>query len=160
MKTPAIAITHEVQEEIVHSLREVNFPAHVKGYAYTKTALEFILEKPNSIEAITKELYPHVARIHHTTSSRVERAIRHGVELVYDRNTPEDLVELLGPSNWNKGKLANSEFLAVVAENIRLNLNRFAEIREVLPEACKDLADEARLLQLRADLITLGVIKE
>lgn len=160
MKTPTIAITHEVQEEIVHSLREINFPAHVKGYTYTKTALEIILERPTSLEAITKELYPEIARIHHTTPSRVERAIRHGVELVYDRNDPDTLNELLGPSGWNKGKLTNSEFLAVVAENIRMDLDRFAEIKEVLPQACKEISDEARLAQLRQDLITLGVIKE
>ena len=158
MKTPTIAITPEVQEEIVHTLKDLNFPAHVKGYAYAKTSLEYILEKPESIEAITKELYPHVARIHHTTPSRVERALRHGIELVYDRNSPKDLAENLGPSNWNKGKLTNSEFLAVVAENIRMELNRFAEIKEVLPQACKEISDEARLAQLKQDLITLGVL--
>lgn len=160
MKTPNIPITHEVQGEIVHSLREINFPAHVKGYAYAKTALEIILEKPEAIEFITKELYPEVASIHHTTPSRVERALRHGIELIYDRNTPDDLNEILGPSSWNKGKLTNSEFLAVMAENIRMALDRFTELKEeVLPKVCKEITDEARLLQLRADLITLGVIK-
>lgn len=159
MKTPNITITREVQEEIVHSLREINFPAHVKGYAYAKTALEIVLNKPESIEAITKELYPTIARIHHTTPSRVERALRHGIELVYDRNTPEDLNELLGPSNWNKGKLTNSEFLAVMAENIRMALDRFTELKEeVLPKVCKEITDDARLEQLRQDLITLGIL--
>lgn len=161
MKTPSIVITKEVQEEIAHSLRKINFPAHVKGYAYAKTALEIVLNKPESIGAITKEVYPEVARIHHTTPSRVERALRHGIELIYNRNTSDDLNELLAPPDWNKGKLTNSELLAVMAENIRMTLDRFTELKEeVLPQACKDLADEARLLQLRADLITLGVIKE
>ena len=159
MKTPNITITREVQEEIVHSLREINFPAHVKGYVYAKTALEIVLNKPESIEAITKELYPEVARIHHTTPSRVERALRHGIELIYDRNTPDDLNEILGPSSWNKGKLTNSEFLAVMAENIRMALDRFTELKEeVLPQVCKEITDDARLLQLRQDLITLGVL--
>lgn len=158
MKTPNITITREVQEEIVHSLREINFPAHVKGYAYAKTALEIVLNKPESIEAITKELYPEVARIHHTTPSRVERALRHGVELIYDRNTPDDLNELLGPSSWNKGKLTNSEFLAVMAENIRMTLDRFTELKDELPKVCKEVTDDARLEQLRQDLITLGVL--
>lgn len=158
MKTPNIPITREVQEEIVHSLREINSPAHVKGYAYAKTALEIILNKPESIEAITKELYPEVARIHRTTSSRVERALRHGIELIYDRNTPEDLNEFLGPSSWNKGKLTNSEFLAVMAENIRMALDRFTELKDELPKACKEITDDARLEQLRQDLITLGVL--
>ena len=159
MKTPNITITREVQEEIVHSLREINFPAHVKGYVYAKTALEIVLNKPKSIEAITKEVYPEVARTHHTTSSRVERALRHGIKLVYDRNIPEDLNELLGPSNWNKGKLTNSEFLAVVAENIRMTLDRFTELKEEVPQAGKKAIDDARLEQLRRDLITLGIIK-
>ena len=153
-----IAITREVQEEIVHSLREINFPAHVKGYAYAKTALEIVLNRPESIEAITKELYPEVARTHHTTPSRVERALRHGVELVYDRNDPDTLNELLGPSGWDKGKLTNSEFLAVMAENIRLALDRFTELKNELPKACKEITDDARLEQLRQDLITLGVL--
>lgn len=160
MKTPNIPITREVQEEIVHSLREINFPAHVKGYGYAKTALEIVLNNPESIEAITKELYPTVARIHRTTSSRVERALRHGIELIYDRNTPDDLNEHLGPSSWNKGKLTNSEFLAVMAENIRMALDRFAELKEEVPQAGKKAIDDARLEQLRQDLITLGVLKE
>lgn len=159
MKTPNITITREVQEEIIHSLRKVNFPPHVKGYAYAKTALEVVLNKPESIEAITKELYPIIARIHHTTSSRVERALRHGIELIYDRSTLDDLSELLGPSNWNKGKLTNSEFLAVMAENLRMTLDHFTELnREVLPKDCKEITDDARLEQLRQDLITLGVL--
>ena len=158
MKTPNITITREVQEEIVHSLREINFPAHVKGYAYAKTALEIVLNRPEAIEAITKELYPEVARTHHTTPSRVERALRHGVELVYDRNDPDTLNELLGPSGWDKGKLTNSEFLAVMAENSRLALDRFTELKEELPKACKEITDDARLEQLRQDLITLGVL--
>lgn len=159
MKTPAIAITREVQEEIFHSLREVNCPPHVKGYSYIKTALEIVLRKPESLEAITKELYPAVATIHQTTSSRVERAIRHAVELIYGRNTPDTLNELLGPCHWDKGKLTNSEFLAVMAEDIRMTLAHFTELKdEVLPEVCKDVTEEERLAQLRKDLITLGVL--
>ena len=158
MKTPAIAITREVQEEIFHSLREINCPPHVKGYSYIKTALEVVLRKPESLEAIIKELYPTVATTHQTTPSRVERAIRHAVELIYDRNTPDTLNELLGPSSWNKGKLTNSEFLAVMAENIRMALDRFTELKDELPKACKEITDDARLEQLRQDLLTLGVL--
>lgn len=161
MKTPNITITSEVQEKIIYSLRKVGFPSHVKGYAYAKTALEIILNNPDYIGAITGELYPTIASIHQTTPTRVERALRHGIELIYDRNTLDDLNEILGPSSWNKGKLTNSEFLAVMAENLRMALDRPTELGEkVLPSACKDLDDEARLLQLRQDLITLGVIKE
>lgn len=159
MKTPSIVITKEVQEEIIHSLREINFPANLKGYNHMKTALEAILNRPELIEYITKELYPIVAEAHQTTPSRVERALRHSIEVVYDRNDPEYLAEVLGPSNYNKGKLTNSEFLAVMAENIRISLDRITELKkEVLPQACKNVADEARLEQLRQDLITLGIL--
>lgn len=160
MKTPNIIITREVQKEIIHSLRKVGFPAHVKGYDYAKTALEIILNNPESIESITGELYPTIASIHQTTTSRVERSLRHGIELIYDRNTLDDLNKLLGPSSWNKGKLTNSEFLAVMAENIRMALDSSTDLKdEELPRSCKDLANDARLLQLRQDLIALGVIK-
>ena len=161
MKTPNITITREIQEEIIHSLREIGFPANVKGYAYAKTALEVVLNKPESLESITLKLYPEVASIHHTTPSRVERALRHGIELVYDRNTSYDLNEILGQTSWKKGKLTNSEFLAVVAENIRMTLDHLTDLKEeVLPSACKKTTDDARLEQLRQDLIALGVIKE
>lgn len=160
METPSIIITREVQEEIIHSLRGISFPVHVKGYAYVKTALEIILSKPNSIEAITKELYPTIARTHHTTFSRVERGIRHGIELVYDRNPPEDLDEILGHPNLCNGKLTNSEFLSVMAENLRITLNRLTEQKENQSKVGKEIGDDARLKQLRQDLITLGVIQE
>lgn len=160
MKTPNITITREVQKEIIYSLRKVGFPAHMKGYDYAKTALEIILNNPESIESITGELYPTIASIHQTIPSRVERALRHGIELIYDRNTSDDLNEILGPSIQNKGKLTNSEFLAVMAENIRMALDCLTDLKdEELPQSCKDLADDARLLQLRQDLIALGVIK-
>lgn len=159
MKTSNIIITREVQKEIIYSLRKVGFPAHVKGYDYAKTALEIILNNPESIESITGELYPTIASIHHTIPSRVERAIRHGIELIYDRNTSDDLNEILGPSSQNKGKLTNSEFLAVMAENIRMALDCTTEPKEeVLPGVCKKVTDDARLEQLRQDLITLGVL--
>lgn len=159
MKTPAMIITRKVQEEIVHSLRAISCPPHVKGYSYIKTALEIVLRKPESIEFITGELYPEVATLHQTTPSRVERAIRHAVELLYDRNGPNHLNELLGPPSYSKGKLTNSEFLAVMAERIRMDLDHYAEpADEVPPEVCKDVAEEERLAQLRKDLITLGVL--
>lgn len=161
MKTPNITITSGVQKEIIHSLRKIGFPSHVKGYEYAKTALEIILNNPDSIDSITGELYPTISSIHNTTPSRVERALRHGIELIYDRNTSDYLNEILGPTNWEKGKLTNSEFLAVVAENIRMDLDCLTEPNEeVLPKVCKEITDdEKRLEQLRQDLITLGVIK-
>lgn len=165
MKTPTTEITPDVREEIIRSLRELGTPAHVKGYAYLKSALEILLSNPNAMESITKALYPVVALMHDTTSSRVERAIRHAVEVIYDRNDPDTLSRLLGISDWEKGKLTNSEFLAAVAENIRLKLNRYANsdpsplpIDIGLTGEVLNLAEKARLAQLRTDLITLGVL--
>ena len=165
MKTPIIEITPVVQEEIIRSLRKLGAPVHVKGYVYIKSALEILLNKPEALEGITKDLYPTIARMHTTTPSRVERAIRHAVELIYDRNDPDTINNLLGPSHWSKGKLTNSEFLAVVAENLRLSLDRCADLVNIpvqvnlgLDDKTQKEAEEARLLQLRQDLITLGVL--
>lgn len=156
----SIAITREVREEIIQSLKEISVPPHLKGYAFMKTGLEICLENPGILETVTTEFYPQIASIHLTTPSRVERAIRHAIECIYDRGNASALEEWFGYPDYKKGKLTNSEFFARMAENIRVRLDYYAEIKDQIPEACKDLADEARLLQLRADLITLGVIKE
>ena len=148
----SIAITREVREEIIQVLKEVSVPPHLKGYALMKTGLEICLSQPGILEYVTSEFYPQIASIHHTTPSRVERAIRHSIECIYDRGNASDLKEWLGYPNCNSGKLTNSEFFARMAENLRVRLDYHAEV--------KNQADEARLLQLRADLITLGVIKE
>lgn len=165
MKTPIIEITPVVQEEIARSLRELGAPVHVKGYVYIKSALEILLQKPEALEGITKDLYPTIARMHTTTASRVERAIRHAIESIYDRNDPDTLNNQLGPSHWSKGKLTNSEFLAVMAEKLRLRLDRCADLVSIPVQVIPDWddedqkeAEEARLSQLRQDLITLGVL--
>lgn len=155
-----IAITREVREEIIQSLKEIGVPPHLKGYSFIKSGLEICLSQPGILEFVTKEFYPQIASIHRTTPSRVERAIRHSIECIYDRGNAPALEEWFGYPDYNKGKLTNSEFFARMTENIRVRLDYYAEIKDQIPEACKDLSDEARLLQLRADLITLGVIKE
>ena len=155
-----IAITREVREEIIRSLKKINVPPHLKGYPFIKSGLEICLSQPDILESVTKEFYPQIASIHCTTPSRVERAIRHAIECIYDRGNVSALEEWFGYPNYNKGKLTNSEFFARMTENIRVRLDYYAGVKDQIPEACKDLADEARLLQLRADLITLGVIKE
>lgn len=159
MENP-IAITHEVRKEIIQSLKEISLPPHLKGYPYIKSGLEICLSQPDILESVTKEFYPQIASIHHTTPSRVERAIRHSIECIYDRGNAPALEEWFGYPDYNRGKPVNSEFFARMAENIRVRLDYDAGVKDQIPEACKDLDDEARLLQLRADLITLGVIKE
>lgn len=158
----SITITSEVRKEIIRSLKEINVPPHLKGYSFIKTGLEICLENPEILENVTKELYPKIASIHNTTPSRVERNIRHSIETIYDRENAFNLEKWLGCPDYQRGKLINSEFLARMTENIRVRLNCYAddELETTPSVACKDKDDEARLLQLRADLITLGVIKE
>lgn len=96
-------------------LLRVGIPAHVKGYRYTKAALKLLEEDPSRIDAMTKRLYPEVAQEVGSTASRVERAIRHGVERAFDRMPPELQEELFGSSAlFGKGKASNGEFLAVM----------------------------------------------
>lgn len=156
----SIAITREVREEIIRSLKEINVPPHLNGYSYIKTGLEICLEKPSILEYVTKEFYPQIASIHSTTTIRVERSIRHSIECIYGRGNDYVLEKWFGYPDYKKGKITNSEFFARMAENIRVRLEYHAGVKDQIPEARKDLDDESRLLQLRADLITLGVIKE
>lgn len=149
-----------LRDEINRSMREVGIPPHLDGYGYIKTGLEIIFSTPDILRRVTTELYPRIAMVHDTIPSRVERGIRHAIEATYHRNDPNFLCELMGLPDINKGKLTNSEFLARMSENIRMALDSFTELKdEELTQSCKDLADDARLLQLRQDLIALGVIK-
>lgn len=96
-------------------------PASLKGFNYLKTAVQCLYEKPAYIEAITKRLYPEVARQHGTTASRVERAIRHAIERAYDNVGIEDLQHMLGNTvSMHKGKPTNSEFISIIVERMKM----------------------------------------
>jgi two-component system response regulator (stage 0 sporulation protein A) len=136
--------------EIIALLKRIRFPFHVRGYHYTKTAMEIILNDSGVLEAVTKELYPAIAQVHNTTSHAVERALRHGIELTYSRNTPKELNQALGLYDPNNNRPTISEFLAVVTEEVRMTLEGQAEKA--------NQAELDRLEQLRKDLITLGVL--
>jgi two-component system response regulator (stage 0 sporulation protein A) len=102
--------------EVIAALRELEIPAHMKGYEYIKTAMSYLREKPDAIYAITKELYPAVAERHNTTGSRVERGIRHALE-----NAGSDYLtqkKVIGTAR----ELTNGEFLATFAEVMRVKM--------------------------------------
>ena len=111
-------------EELVTSIiHEVGVPAHIKGYQYVREAIMITVENMEVINSVTKVLYPEVAKRYHTTPSRVERAIRPAIEVAWDRGDLETLQKFFGYTVSNaKGKPTNSEFIAMISDQIRLKL--------------------------------------
>ena len=111
-------------EELVTSIiHEVGVPAHIKGYQYVREAIMITVENMDVINSVTKVLYPEVAKRYHTPPSRVERAIRHAIEVAWDRGDLETLQKFFGYTVSNaKGKPTNSEFIAMISDRIRLKL--------------------------------------
>ena len=111
-------------EELVTSIiHEVGVPAHIKGYLYVREAIMITVENMDVINSVTKVLYPEVAKRYHTTPSRVERAIRHAIEVAWDRGDLETLQRFFGYTVSNaKGKPTNSEFIAMISDRIRLKM--------------------------------------
>ena len=106
--------------EIIH---EIGVPAHIKGYQYLREAIMIAVQDMDVINAITKVLYPQVAKTFATTPSRVERAIRHAIEVAWDRGDLETLQRFFGYTVSNtKGKPTNSEFIALIADKLQLQL--------------------------------------
>ena len=106
--------------EIIH---QIGVPAHIKGYQYLRDAILMAIEDGEIINAVTKRLYPAVAKRHGTTSSRVERAIRHAIEVAWDRGDVDTLTAYFGYTIHNeRGKPTNSEFIAMIADKFRLQL--------------------------------------
>ena len=106
--------------DIIH---QIGVPAHIKGYHYLREAIILAIKDHDIINAVTKQLYPTVAKKHDTTSSRVERAIRHAIEVAWDRGDVDTLNSYFGYTIHNgKGKPTNSEFIAMIADRLRLQL--------------------------------------
>lgn len=104
-------------------LHRIGTPAHIKGYQYLADAIILAVKDKEYLEGITKILYPEVAKKHKTTPSRVERAIRHAVEVAWDRGDLDNLQEMFGYTiSPSKGKPTNSEFIALVSDHIRMGL--------------------------------------
>lgn len=115
------AVALEVRvTEVIH---QVGVPAHIKGYQYLREAIMMAVEDIESVSAITKVLYPSIAKKFHTTSSRVERAIRHAIEVAWDRGDIETLQSYFGYTvSGVKGKPTNSEFISMIADRLRLQM--------------------------------------
>ncbi len=106
--------------EIIH---QIGVPAHIKGYHYLRDAILMSVKEPEYISQVTKALYPTVAKKHGTTSSRVERAIRHAIEVAWDRGDLDTLNLYFGYTvHNNRGKPTNSEFIAMISDKLRLRL--------------------------------------
>ncbi len=113
----------DIEIRVTNIIHEIGVPAHIKGYQYLRDAIIMTVNDMDVINAITKVLYPSVAKRYQTTSSRVERAIRHAIEVAWDRGDLETLQSFFGYTISNtKGKPTNSEFISMIADKLRLQL--------------------------------------
>lgn len=126
MPVSHMAVSEEsLETHVTNMIHEIGIPAHIKGYHYLRDAIIMSVEDMDVLNAITKILYPTVAKKHQTTASRVERAIRHAIEVAWSRGKLDTLDELFGYTVSNgKGKPTNSEFIALIADTIRLEYKR------------------------------------
>ncbi len=112
---------NDLEIDITNLIHEVGIPAHIKGYQYLRDAITLVVDDMDMLSAVTKELYPSIAKMNNTTPSRVERAIRHAIEVAWNRGKIETLDTLFGYTVKNdKGKPTNSEFIAIIADKLRL----------------------------------------
>ena len=115
---------NQLINDITHILHEVGIPAHIKGYKYLRTGIEEMYYSTDLQGKITKELYPLIARRYSTTSSRVERAIRHAIEVAWNRGNVDSIDDIFGYTiNAYKAKPTNSEFISMIADRLKLEHN-------------------------------------
>ncbi|MCH5271283.1 MAG: sporulation transcription factor Spo0A [Lachnospiraceae bacterium] len=111
----------DLEQDVTDMIHEIGVPAHIKGYQYLRESIMMAVEDNTMLSSITKILYPTIAKKFQTTPSRVERAIRHAIEVAWSRGRMETLDALFGYTiNTGKGKPTNSEFIALIADRIRL----------------------------------------
>ncbi len=111
----------DLETQVTKIIHQIGVPAHIKGYQYLRTAIIMTVNDGEIINSVTKVLYPSVAKRYGTTSSRVERAIRHAIEVAWDRGDLDVLNSIFGYTIQNtRGKPTNSEFIALIADNLRL----------------------------------------
>ena len=123
---PAVALQEvergpDIESQVTQIIHQIGVPAHIKGYQYLRTAILLTIKDSDIINSVTKVLYPSVAKKYATTTSRVERAIRHAIEVAWDRGDVDTLNSYFGYTiQNNRGKPTNSEFIAMIADNLRL----------------------------------------
>lgn len=114
-------LNNDLEIDITNLIHEVGVPAHIKGYQYLRDAITLVVNNMDFLSAVTKELYPAIATMNNTTPSRVERAIRHAIEIAWNRGKLETLDSLFGYTvKTDKGKPTNSEFIAIISDKLRL----------------------------------------
>ncbi|MCL1880864.1 MAG: sporulation transcription factor Spo0A [Oscillospiraceae bacterium] len=119
------AVPDDVEYLITDIIHQIGIPAHIKGYHYLRASILLSVEDPDIMNHITKKLYPMVAKQYQTTPSRVERAIRHAIEIAFDRGNIDTLNSFFGYTIQNaKGKPTNSEFIALIADKLILKFKR------------------------------------
>jgi two-component system response regulator (stage 0 sporulation protein A) len=115
------APTSDIETQVTKIIHQIGVPAHIKGYQYLRTAILMTVNDSDIINSVTKVLYPSVAKQYRTTTSRVERAIRHAIEVAWDRGDVDTLNSYFGYTiQQGRGKPTNSEFIAMIADNLRL----------------------------------------
>ena len=119
----AAAKNSSIETMVTSIIHEIGVPAHIKGYHYLRDSIIMAIEEPEIINAVTKQLYPSVAKQYETTSSRVERAIRHAIEVAWDRGDVDVLNSYFGYTIHNtRGKPTNSEFIAMISDKLCLQM--------------------------------------
>lgn len=119
----------DLETQVTKIIHQIGVPAHIKGYQYLRSAIIMTINDSEIINSVTKILYPTVAKQYNTTSSRVERAIRHAIEVAWDRGDLDVLNSFFGYTVQNsRGKPTNSEFIAMIADNLRLKNKAYANV--------------------------------
>ena len=118
--------TPDMETQVTQIIHQIGVPAHIKGYQYLRTAIMLTINDSDIINSVTKVLYPSVAKKYQTTTSRVERAIRHAIEVAWDRGDVDTLNSYFGYTiQNNRGKPTNSDFIAMIADNLRLKYKMY-----------------------------------
>ena len=124
-ENPEAYMAQNLENDVTQILHEIGVPAHIKGYQYLRDAIAISVMDQEMLTSVTKVLYPNIAKKYQTTSSRVERAIRHAIEVAWSRGELEVINEIFGYTVSNgKGKPTNSEFIALLSDKIRLDYKR------------------------------------
>ena len=122
-KAKGMPTQHSLETEVTSVIHEIGVPAHIKGYQYLRDAIIMVINDMDVLNSITKQLYPNIAKQYNTTPSRVERAIRHAIEVAWSRGKMDTIDKLFGYTvNNGKGKPTNSEFIALIADRLRLEM--------------------------------------
>ena len=126
MNKKAEKTEEDLETDVTEIIHEIGVPAHIKGYQYLREAIVMSVKDMDMLNSITKVLYPTIAKKFQTTPSRVERAIRHAIEVAWSRGRMDTLDEMFGYTiNRGKGKPTNSEFIALITDRIRLDYKMF-----------------------------------